>query len=112
MANSISTRHFICDKCDKKFVRISYLIRHILKHERDQFSCDKCSKSFTQKVHLRTHMLIHDPNLKYRFTCNVCEKNFTQKGNLKRHIISIHKMWTRQRRSTTMSVFQATYFLD
>lgn len=49
--------HYICDICNKSFLKNSLLLRHYLIHGKNRpFSCDLCSKQFNQKSILKTHI--------------------------------------------------------
>lgn len=49
--------YYVCDICNKSFLKNSLLLRHHLIHEKNRpFSCDLCSKQFNQKAILKTHI--------------------------------------------------------
>lgn len=101
-----------CKHCDKAFVRISLLKRHLTSHDHERphkckecgktfrdsfdlkrhyrlhsgerpFICDFCGKGFPQKVSLMFHLKIHTGEMPYK--CNVCTKAFRRPQNLKNH---------------------------
>ncbi|XP_026482708.1 zinc finger protein 525-like, partial [Ctenocephalides felis] len=79
-------RPYKCQQCDKAFIRLSYLDRHMLLHTGDRSNkCTICDKAFAHLSSLKQHMLIHTgerPN-----KCTICAKTFTQSSSLKQHML-------------------------
>ncbi|KAL7293301.1 hypothetical protein TKK_0013075 [Trichogramma kaykai] len=55
-------KDFKCDKCEKKFVEKSKLIKHQMKVHDDPkyYQCDKCEKKFGRKSSLISHLKKHE----------------------------------------------------
>ena len=84
-----------CDLCDKTFVEMSNLKRHInLKHSSRQQTntCDKCDKTYTNISSLKRHVnTVHSPG-DQTFCCESCGAEFTRRTSLVRHVKVLHKV--------------------
>ena len=83
----------MCNKCNKSFLRMDLLQKHIGKCEyyehisNSKHKCNRCGKSF-----LRPNVLFaHVEKDHEGFECYICKKNFSLKNNLTRHIETLHK---------------------
>nr|CAD7587388.1 unnamed protein product [Timema genevievae] len=82
---------FICDICDKEFLRVNYLYRHLRKHT-GEFTCITCKMVFARKESLLTHSCFSKdlPPL----TCPHCFKTFLIMKLLKKHLAKHTGKWT------------------
>nr|CAD7258709.1 unnamed protein product [Timema shepardi] len=82
---------FICDICDKEFLRVIYLYRHLRKHT-GEFTCITCKMVFARKESLLTHSCFSKdlPPL----TCPHCFKTFLIMKLLKKHLAKHTGKWT------------------
>lgn len=87
---------YICNYCNRKYKRIHYFNKHILKHEREEtrknqiskmqlktFKCDKCDAEFSKRKLLKTHLFEH----KMHFVCSTCNQSFVLEDKYKWHIV-------------------------
>ena len=78
-------KHFSCDLCDKKFVRIRNLQYHKREHAGEiMFPCDMCEGLFDKKKRLCEHKRFVHRGVK-RYKCELCPKEFAMKIGLNRH---------------------------
>lgn len=84
-------RNYKCDLCDKAFLLLSGLKKHMLVHsDAKKFECDDCDKKFKTKYALIVHMRTHTNEKPFK--CDVCKQRFTQKIGLKSHKWAKHKI--------------------
>ncbi|XP_078511966.1 uncharacterized protein LOC144770974 isoform X2 [Lissotriton helveticus] len=75
---------FLCDICDKRFSKKSYLQQHQRLHGGpNSIPCMDCGKIFSKPSDLQRHEIIHTGEKP--FTCAECGRSFTQMSGLKRH---------------------------
>ena len=81
-----------CDLCDKTYVGISNLKRHIkLNHssQRETYTCDKCKKTYADLSSLKRHNESNHGSGKY--VCECCGVEFTRRTSLVRYLKILHK---------------------
>lgn len=89
-AKDTPVKTIACDKCPKKFSKMSSLHNHMNVHLNTGTSheCQPCQKIFKTKRELQRHNLIH--NGVKKFQCNTCGKRFLRRDKLVRHE-NVHK---------------------
>ncbi|XP_077289106.1 Zn finger homeodomain 1 [Arctopsyche grandis] len=76
---------FICDQCDKAFVKQSSLARHKYEHSGQRpYKCIECPKAFKHKHHLTEHKRLHTGEKP--FQCCKCLKKFSHSGSYSQHM--------------------------
>lgn len=81
---------YTCPLCDKHFISVYFLKKHVLKHTIRKTCCTICLLQFTSKFNLQEHKKVdHLVNEKMSCACNICSRAFSSeiKKNLheKRH---------------------------
>ncbi|XP_035215165.1 zinc finger protein 585A-like [Stegodyphus dumicola] len=75
---------YICDTCNRPFIRRDYLKLHLRIHSGERpYICEVCNRGFTQKSALNTHLRIHTNE--YPYQCTICGKKYRHKIGLKKH---------------------------
>jgi len=89
-SSSSSNRKYKCDRCDKKFDRLSGLKTHINSiHLKVKFNCELCDYQSTRKGDLKRH--INTVHLKLKpFQCDECDYSCGRSSDLKQHVDSVH----------------------
>ncbi|XP_038223049.1 zinc finger protein 1 isoform X1 [Zerene cesonia] len=76
---------FVCDQCDKTFVKQSSLARHKYEHSGQRpYKCMECPKAFKHKHHLTEHKRLHTGEKP--FQCCKCLKKFSHSGSYSQHM--------------------------
>ncbi|XP_028039113.1 zinc finger protein 1 isoform X2 [Bombyx mandarina] len=76
---------FVCDQCDKTFVKQSSLARHKYEHSGQRpHKCQECPKAFKHKHHLTEHKRLHTGEKP--FQCCKCFKKFSHSGSYSQHM--------------------------
>lgn len=76
---------FVCDQCDKTFVKQSSLARHKYEHSGQRpYKCIECPKAFKHKHHLTEHKRLHTGEKP--FQCCKCFKKFSHSGSYSQHM--------------------------
>ncbi|KAI5633878.1 zinc-finger double domain-containing protein [Phthorimaea operculella] len=76
---------FVCDQCDKTFVKQSSLARHKYEHSGQRpYKCVECPKAFKHKHHLTEHKRLHTGEKP--FQCRKCLKKFSHSGSYSQHM--------------------------
>ncbi|XP_041970392.1 zinc finger protein 1 isoform X2 [Aricia agestis] len=76
---------FVCDQCDKTFVKQSSLARHKYEHSGQRpYKCAECPKAFKHKHHLTEHKRLHTGEKP--FQCCKCLKKFSHSGSYSQHM--------------------------
>ncbi|CAB3237902.1 unnamed protein product [Arctia plantaginis] len=76
---------FVCDQCDKTFVKQSSLARHKYEHSGQRpYKCGECPKAFKHKHHLTEHKRLHTGEKP--FQCCKCFKKFSHSGSYSQHM--------------------------
>ncbi|CAG9863784.1 unnamed protein product [Phyllotreta striolata] len=85
MNDHLKNDQFACDKCNRVFMKRSYLVQHKLVHMKElPYRCKTCGKQFVSKGNYDYHLLGHaDGELPYK--CEFCSKKFSNPLHLKRH---------------------------
>ncbi|RVE48116.1 hypothetical protein evm_007176 [Chilo suppressalis] len=77
--------HFVCNLCDKTFVKQSSLARHKYEHSGQRpYKCEVCPKAFKHKHHLTEHQRLHTGEKP--FQCFKCLKKFSHSGSYSQHM--------------------------
>lgn len=98
---------FPCSVCDKHFLTVQKLAKHMYSHSVDnlKLSCTVCGEVFDKISNWREHMLRHEGNKSSRlfksknrlegncqtkdykncYSCKVCSRTFSRYTNLQRH---------------------------
>lgn len=77
-----TNKSYSCDICNKQFLTLQYLCRHLKKHT-GEYTCLQCLMVFTRKENLQQHSCFLDGKT---FNCTYCPKSFLQKKYLVRHM--------------------------
>ncbi|CAH1779327.1 unnamed protein product [Owenia fusiformis] len=73
-----------CPECDKMFLRIRYLRRHMQSHKPgSKVVCDECGKSFRTKAYLGLHMKTHEAKKPYE--CPECDFKSSMNQAIHKH---------------------------
>ncbi|CAH2072056.1 unnamed protein product, partial [Iphiclides podalirius] len=76
---------FVCNQCDKTFVKQSSLARHKYEHSGQRpYKCEECPKAFKHKHHLTEHKRLHTGEKP--FQCCKCLKKFSHSGSYSQHM--------------------------
>ena len=76
-----------CGKCNKTFIAVMELKRHMVSHE-DKTSCPECGLKVR---HLKLHIeQVHTPDDQKPFQCQDCGKGFVEKRVLEHHRMNVH----------------------
>ncbi|KAJ8971678.1 hypothetical protein NQ317_011470, partial [Molorchus minor] len=79
-------RPYICEHCNKAFMRKEHLIRHSTLHSgQKNYQCNICEKSFSRNDNLLKHKKTHEKQSSY--TCEICQKQFVME-----HYYNAHKL--------------------
>ena len=84
-----------CDLCDKTYVEMSNLKRHIHKNRssrKQRNTCDKCNKTYANMSSLKRHVDSVHSSGKQTFCCESCGVEFTRRTSLVRHMKVLHKV--------------------
>ncbi|CAK8691519.1 unnamed protein product [Clavelina lepadiformis] len=82
---TLNDEKFICDVCDKSFVKRRYLSIHKQLHSTIKpYTCKYCEKSFPHKYRLNRHLLTHTGDKPW--PCVTCGQRFREEYKLKRHL--------------------------
>ncbi|XP_071488461.1 uncharacterized protein [Diadema antillarum] len=93
----VKLKPLLCDFCERRFVRQSYLDEHIRtqhppgtrsKDPNKPFKCDTCQLAFSKRAYLKDHKIRH--KLKKPFPCTFCSKSFRRRCLLQMHISRHH----------------------
>ncbi|CAK8691603.1 unnamed protein product [Clavelina lepadiformis] len=81
---TLNDEKFICDVCDKSFLKRRYLSIHKQLHSTIKpYTCKYCEKSFLHKYRLNRHLLTHTGDKPW--SCVTCGQRFREEYKLKRH---------------------------
>ena len=73
---------FICRECNKEYVKLYSLNKHMLTHSTTKLACDKCNEVLANKASLDVHKKIHQSK---KYPCFTCGRLSSTKSNLIRH---------------------------
>ncbi|KAH9590846.1 hypothetical protein MS3_00003367 [Schistosoma haematobium] len=80
---------FVCKTCDRGFLFIISLQRHLLQHcklsPKKLLPCKVCKKNFAHQSELERHNIIHTKCSPYQ--CSFCSRTFTRPNLLKNHAL-------------------------
>ncbi|KAJ6636651.1 Zinc finger protein [Pseudolycoriella hygida] len=84
-----------CEMCEQKFFKEESLKEHRLSHKNKQtgFKCRNCDRSYVRLSHLRRHINIVHPEVGIsgkldNSYCKQCDKHFTRPEHLRRHMVT------------------------
>ena len=83
-----SSSKYSCDKCDKKFTKLSDVKRHEdAMHFGASHSCNLCGMKLSRIDSLKQHMeTVHSNKVVARYECSKCDEIFSKKSNYERHL--------------------------
>lgn len=77
-------RPYHCEHCDRQFVQVANLRRHLRVHTGERpYACEHCSAKFSDSNQLKAHMLIHTNEKP--FECERCRSRFRRRHHLLAH---------------------------
>lgn len=77
-------RPYHCEHCDRQFVQVANLRRHLRVHTGERpYSCEHCSAKFSDSNQLKAHILIHTNEKP--FSCERCHCRFRRRHHLLHH---------------------------
>ena len=112
MRAHVKLKPLLCDFCERRFVRQTYLDEHIRtqhppgsrsKDPNKPFKCETCDLAFSKRSYLKDHRYRH--KLKKPFPCTFCSKSFRRRCILQVHISRHHS--TEYRKLASESVPKA-----
>lgn len=81
----------ICPKCNKRFVSLSLLRKHVLNHHK--FKCIHCPRDTTKSFETQQGLRLHQRNQHdsiFCYKCKVCPQAFERREELQKHKQSKH----------------------
>ena len=94
---SSDEKHLQCNKCGRRFSRLSYLRVHLQAHENveksggvrsESFLCSQCGQKMNNARLLQIHMLRHAGIRPHK--CSLCDKSFFVATQLNAHVSVVH----------------------
>lgn len=77
-------RPYHCEHCDRQFVQVANLRRHLRVHTGERpYCCEHCSAKFSDSNQLKAHVLIHTNEKP--FACDRCHSRFRRRHHLLHH---------------------------
>jgi len=95
---SCEEKHLQCNKCGRRFSRLSHLRVHLQAHENVEKSggvrsepllCSQCGRKMSSARLLHIHMLRHSGVRPHQ--CKLCDKSFFVIGQLNAHLSAVHR---------------------
>jgi len=82
-------KKFVCNFCQKSYVKEGNLVRHKRKHFKTPFYCMFCPKYFKHKHKLNKHVKVHTTiSGDKMFKCSFCSRNFYLLMSLTQHVLT------------------------
>ncbi|KAH6923499.1 hypothetical protein HPB50_001961 [Hyalomma asiaticum] len=78
---------FICDVCNRSFLRKNARTSHVRIHARSGYECTDCGRRFSNSSHLSRHRRVH-LDASEMFVCPECWASFARKDVMQRHMLS------------------------
>ena len=75
--------HYACSFCDKTYLTLQSLKRHMMIHEGRLFQCPVCDAKFTQKVSVKAHLR----NVHKSAQCTTCQRVFLIGDDFNKHVL-------------------------
>lgn len=80
----------LCEICAKECPNLKSYRAHVSNHRAKKFLCDVCNKSFLRSVQLIQHMHVHT-GVK-SFACDICKRAFAKQDSLRSHKKREHQL--------------------
>lgn len=94
---------YSCSHCDRQFVQVANLRRHLRVHTGERpYTCEVCEARFCDSNQLKTHALTHTSGLE-KFECEKCNVKFTRRHQMMQHKCGIPEIDDESNQSLDLS---------